>query len=570
MTTYTPDLDRSVIRAILTAQHGHSCSYGIASVSRSIDRVSPYYRHVTVDGVDNGSTTTAATDQLYAVGSGMKPIINLALYRLMQEGEAVLEDGKAVLEDNEVRNMMRDAWDKRAFQLCNKLRKYRDQREWKQPREWDPTVRELMTHMRGFPKHQRGLFGPDGSFLMSEETFGQTFAGLVDRYPHVEREGFYYSNWNISLLGFIIKYATGTSLANALKRLVLTPCGMRNTILDKETFKQKERNIAPANINTAVYGSQQSSFPHVFNDDAALAVVGGFSCVEDMTSLFQYMLDGDNDMTATLFYSPSSFYHKGTKVLSFPTGICAKLDSQATGFESFERIPGSITHQLGRDSGKSVEAISKAGAVRGYSCHFYMIPYKKLVIVVMTNTSGIADSSQLLAQYLIQQMVRLDPPTASFGTIASGIYNRNLNILANQATCHRPQLVFSGEEIDQLPGRYIETTTQQRIIIRKSNHDQNQLSVHIEEGGGSESKRSSEMMLIKIAEDILALLPHLRYLAIDAYESWRNFGLKIKRSSNGDVSALTKATEHAILGPRAEEHSTFNEYYERRDIQHIS
>ena len=568
MTSYTPDLDRSIIRSILDEQGGHSCAYGIASVSNSIDPVLPYCRHVTVDGVDNGSSTTGAVDQTYAIASGTKPMINLALYRLIEEGEVVLEDKQAVLEDNQVRKMMRDAWDKRAFPLCNELRKYRlgkEYRPWRQPEHWDPTIRELMTHIRGFPKHQRGLFGPDGSFLMSEDTFGQIFAALVDRHSHVQREGFCYSNWNALLLGFIIKYATGMSLADALKRLVLMPCKMNNTILDSQTFDKMRSKIASPNINTAMNGPRQSIFPNILNDDAALAVVGGFSCIEDMTKLFQHILGkllyGGNQTKATLFYSPDSFRHKGAEVLSFPTGICANLDSQATGFESFEQIPGSKSHQLGRDLGTSIQAISKAGALRGYSCHFYMIPSKKLVIVVMTNTSGIADSSQLVAQYLIQQMARLDDPTTSFGTIAAEIYNENRASLAKQATCHRTQLTFSVEELDQLPGCYAETWTKQRIIIPKPNHDQIQLSVYIEEGGGNDSKRSSEMTLIKIAESILAFLPHPDYLAIDVYESWRNFGLEIIRHGNGNISALAKATGHDVLGNRAEEHSAFNEYY---------
>ena len=528
------------------------------------------YTYVAADGDHNGNTTTEDADQIYAIGSGMKLLINFALFRIIEHAEVVLEDDKPVIQDSEVRKIMENAWETPAFELCNKLREHRGHNPWLQPRDLNPLVLEVMTHMGAFPAHQRGLYGPDGNFLMSEETFGRTFAAMVDNHLPVSGEQFCYSNWNAILLGFIIIYATDRSLADALKRIVIQPLGMSNTVLDRETFRQKQDMIVPPYINTALHVSQRSSLPDFFDNDAALASGGGFSCVRDMTKLLECMLrpflDLDERMTATLFSSVGVFDDE-SGATSLPTGIYATLDSKATGSESFERIPGSKTPQLGLDSRTPVKAISKAGAIRGYACHFYMIPSKQLIIVVMTNSSGIADSSQRVAQYLIQQSLRLEPPIESFEGKASEIYETNRLILKNEATCHRVNQGFNATEREQLRGHYIDTRTQQRIIVQKSDQsqDQDQMLIYVEEGSRDESERSSEMTLIKIHKDILALLPHPGYLGIDAYESWRNLGLEVKRYDNGKVYALAKAMGYSVLGPPAEEHSRFREYYEKID-----
>ena len=179
---------------------------------------------------------TAGPDKLYATGSAMKLIINFALYRMMEDGERVLED--------DVREMMRGAWNEPAIQLCNKLRRHRRETEWTQPFGIDPSVFKMMTHTSALPAHQRGLLGPDGSVLMSEETFGQTLANLVNSTSQVEEGKFNYSNWNTILLGFIIKYAANQSLADALKRIVLDHCNMCNTVLNRAAYEQKKDNIA--------------------------------------------------------------------------------------------------------------------------------------------------------------------------------------------------------------------------------------------------------------------------------------------------------------------------------------
>jgi hypothetical protein len=193
-----------------------------------------------------------------------------------------------------------------------------------------------------------------------------------------------------------------------------------------------------------------------------------------------------------------------------------------------------------------------------------MIPYQRLVIAVMTNTSGIADPSQMVAQYLIQEILRLSPRMDPFEEKASQIYTGNRDILRREATCHRAHLGFSSEEQEKLQGCYIEAITQQRLFIQESNDYE--LSAYIREGCGHQPRRTSEMQLIKIAKDTIALSPLRQELAVDAYHAWRSFALEIKTRNDGKVYALVKATGLPILGQSDNRQSTFNECYERRDM----
>lgn len=556
-----PEVRKRVIQAVLDAHHGHSCVYAIVSVSESPNADPPLYGRVTASRVDDGSTTADA-DQRYAIGSCIKPMINFALYRL-------IEDGEAVLAESGVREIMRNRWDRSAFELYNELREHREWDPWVGPKHCKPSVIQAMTHAGACPAFPRGLIGPDGIILMSEETFGRTFAAIVDRHPRPPNSQFCYSNWNTLLLSFIITTAMNMPLADALEHLVLTPYAMHDTILSRNQFEEKRSYIAPPNVDTAVDGPTESSPLEFYDNDAALAVLGGFSSVRDMTNLFKRMWQdskkGDNKMKEKLFGSSADFIHEGTTVMSFATGIYADLDSKAIGLESFERIPGSVPHQLGFDSGKPVKAISKAGAIRGYACHFFMIPYRELVIGVMTNTSGIADSSLLVAQYLIQQMCGLKPPMDPFEDKASKTYAYNKDVLARQATCHQRDQGFNAQELDKLQGHYIETITLRRIVIQVSDRAQRQLSVYLEEGAQREPIQSSDMRLIKIEDDILAFLPRRECLAIDAYHTyaWQHFGLEIKRRENGEVYALCRAPWRRIFEAPAEEGVEFNEIYKR-------
>jgi hypothetical protein len=125
-------------------------------------------------------------------------------------------------------------------------------------------------------------------------------------------------------------------------------------------------------------------------------------------------------------------------------------------------------------------------------------------------------------------------------------------------------LGFSSEDQEKLQGCYIEAITRQQIVIKKS--DDYTFLAYIMEAYGNQPRRTSDMQLIKIAEDTLAFSPFSRDLAIDAYHAWRNFGLKIEIRDNGKVHALIKAAELPILGQPDGEESTFNERYERRDV----
>jgi hypothetical protein len=325
---------------------------------------------------------------------------------------------------------------------------------------------------------------------------------------------------------------------------------MGNTILDQPSFERARDRIAQPYVQTIDSLSRESSLVIFHDDNAALAVGGGFSCVEDMTKLLQHILEpviNGDEKAIEIFLTgkPALRVAEDTKFASFSSGIYAPLDSELTGSESFERFPQSSVFNLGQHEGESISAISKAGAVRGFACHFYMIPYQRLVMAVMTNVSGIADPSHLLAQYLIEEILDLKPSISQLSLKASNKLADNRAFLKENAVCYRPHLGFTLAERENLRGHYVEATTRQRIVVDdKANGS---MSAYIEEGYGQSRRRTSNMTLIKIAPNTIAFSPAPEELAIDAHHAWRTFALSIKVRGNGEVDALVRDESYRDL-----------------------
>ena len=550
------NISKHVVQGILQAQKAQSCAYRVEFVQALNPKHSFLQDYVTAGEVNKNSENMLDADVIFPVGSGSL-IVHFALWRIMV-------NTTTALEDEVVQSMMREAWNVDAFALYNKLRLHRGLREWKPPHH-RPSIHRLMTHSKAYLAHTRGLFGPDGTFLMSEGTFGRIFADLVDNPSNESTADFCCSDWNTMLLGFIIRHATGqTTLANALKVIVLDYCKMSNTVLDRAAFELKKDRIARPYVSTAVSQSQGTSMLDFLDNDAALAVCGGWSSVEDMTLLLKEILkpalDDEgylNQRAFSLFSYYSKYAHEESGIAELPVGTYGYLDSSAAGSQSFERFPGSRIFKLGCCDGEPILAISKAGAVRGYANHFYILPSKGLVLAVMTNTSGVADPSQIVAQYILQETLGLSPPLDHFDDKASEIYTTNQAILSSVATCHGRHLGFSSDEREKLPGRYIEDVTGQMIVI--SQLGDHELLAYIQNDDDDESSRTSDMLLIKITEATLALSPYTQNLAFDAYHSWKTFGLEMKESSTGTVIALA-----GIGRPESDSaYYTFKETYKR-------
>jgi hypothetical protein len=108
MSHHDPKPQKQVIRATLAAENAHSCAFRAQYVSQSGTDVPPLHDFATAHGIDE-NTMIYGADTLFALGSGMKLLINFALYRMI---EVV-----GVCTDDTVRLKLKDAWDKPAYEL---------------------------------------------------------------------------------------------------------------------------------------------------------------------------------------------------------------------------------------------------------------------------------------------------------------------------------------------------------------------------------------------------------------------------------------------------------------------
>ncbi|KIW05368.1 uncharacterized protein PV09_03884 [Verruconis gallopava] len=555
-----PPIDRGLIREILTAYQAHSCAIRAEFVSSKSEFKCFLQDFVTADGIDDRCVTNGA-QRLFILGSGMKSLINFALYRMIEEG------GDVFGNDHEVRRLMANAWEADAFGLYNALRKLRKLPAAMVPAKYTPYLCQLMTHTNAFPAFQRGLIALDGTFIMSEDTFCETVANIMDSIPKPSKGKFCYSNWNTLFLAFIIEHATGEPLSQALKRIVLNYCGMNNTCFDLETLRKKEHMIVSPHVTTAESGLLQTDIPSFLDSGAALAIGGGFSCVEDMTRFLQVLhgrvLNGDERFRDIFFRSEDEITDGECIKRSFLGGIFSDLDSEATGSESFERIPGSKVYTLGRYDGQSIAAISKAGAVRGYASHFFIIPKMGMIMSVMTNTSGVADPSLVVSQFIIQSVLGLKPAIRFSRQMMAEIFKEKQSILKSDTRCHQADKGFSSQECKELQGEYVETLTRRHLIIEQAG--QNTLRAYMKESSRSTSIQTTKMKLIKIAENVVTFLPELSNVAIDTYHSWKLVEFQVKRSREGKIYALDRADITSSPKLRSTWYNDFNESFKHVD-----
>ena len=89
------------------------------------------------------------------------------------------------------------------------------------------TLEELLSHRSGLPDYVR-LVKPGHSYGSASEVVYQTSSSQLDFQPG---ESGAYSNTNFLVLGLVVEKATGTPLAELLRRDVLGPAGMTHTAL---------------------------------------------------------------------------------------------------------------------------------------------------------------------------------------------------------------------------------------------------------------------------------------------------------------------------------------------------
>jgi CubicO group peptidase (beta-lactamase class C family) len=530
----TITIDDKRLGAILHKLKGDSCAFYAERVENGITSFQAGAIKVSSDG----RTFGIPVETLFAYASLQKPLfLNIALSKIIDEG---------MLEDARKRRIMKGSWGRGALKVLNELRKADNLDPLQEPKGHSTTILQLLAHIHAFTSSQQHLIGPEGSFLMCEDTFVQILGRLTDAEERDYVSNYHYSNWNYIVAALIIKHATALSLSEALKKLVLDPFELTNTIVDEAAFDLKQDAIARPFVTTPDATSQEVPIRHYLRDDLELAVGGGYSCVEDIAKLLRFLMEAytkDNKLVEERFFQ-SNVVLKGedSGSQSFLSGLRVSLDSEAAGSESVERALFGNYYKLSMRRGQSVDVIMKAGTVKGYSCRYYIVPKGRLFVVILTNSSGLVDPSLHIGQDILQHLLELDDPK-DIGSKVSGILTKQCAIAQFCTAGLLPPLRFSAREINGLEAVYIDEKSLRQVDIRRSGTDA--LDVKIEDCRSTGRNSTTRMRLLKVADDVLSVAPHATEAAVDFYTIWRDFALEMKWDG-GDVRFLHQISASSV------------------------
>ena len=548
-------IDRKDIQKLLTIP-GHTGAAWMAEGPR-IDK-SDDHCVTGAEGLSsftNGSEVTK--DTLFLLGSLMKPIIATAL------GFIIEEPAKLPADVPKIKTIMKKAWEEQAFEIWNKLRKARD--EWEigeglrtterpkinAPTRVTPSIGELILHIGALPPNQLWAWGPQSTFLSSNEFVERFIGPLVDATdeldPDASNGSSSYSNWNYMVAGMIVAEAMGKSLAESLKELVLKPLKMFDTVVDMDGFQAHKHRIADAFIQTTDSdGCHSVPQPCYFNDDAELASGGGYSTVEDIAKLLRFLMEKYHEAKWPGFVSGTVVHTKSFGYVSTVQGNFGEINSLVLRSQSYDQNFSIPSYQLGKPkSGKNYPVIVKAGATKGYSCHYFMLPTERVFVIVLTNSSGIVDMSNHIGQYILQQVFETEPKV-KFDEVVRKIQSSRMKYLSSRINASPSQTLFTAAELADLEGIYKqEVSVQQdpagkvtghRIEVSLRGHEAH-ATVEIR-GSVNKTKRTDPLNIVRISENTFTLRARIEETTIDGYDlPWLNVEFKMCKDE-GRVSAL--------------------------------
>jgi hypothetical protein len=226
------------------------------------------------------------------------------------------------------------------------------------------------------------------------------------------------------------------------------------------------------------------------------------------------------------------------------------------------------THVLGKTSGgEEIGAFYLAGSATGWAGTVYFIPNKRTFVIVLTNTSGPLDASDLISRLCLHEIFELQPPRAGSRDVGYYIPSRSAMTpaeryrayyvgLAGQIFDENALKVKDLEQLDNqpdtptsdypdLPGKYSCSRNGQylHVIDWKGEHNEKEegvLRVVIQSG----TKSSQLLRFVKKGEKFRICSPEsFPVLAIDCFDAWKNLEFEVERDDVG-VKSLSRQGVH--------------------------
>lgn len=283
----------------------------------------------------------------------------------------------------------------------------------------EATIEDLLTHRMALSRSNNWWYGSDGDLLLSKTETLQAYSQLKPIGSF--RAQFDYSNWHYTVAGEIIERVTGQSYGEYIDQALAKPLGLKHTsavhsmvpehrvakpyvALDNLDFHLLPR---PQAQNGTIMGPAQGILSSV-NDlldygtallDSAKKTTRAVTDDETTTKL----KDIDRQISGHIFTTNSlleSSYGLGVFRHQLPGSICGTGANAMFVKELPQVIPRGDTRLV----------ISHPGSLAGYTSFFVLLPEINSVVVVLTNSIGLADPAAWIAHVMVEALVDSPSP----------------------------------------------------------------------------------------------------------------------------------------------------------------
>jgi hypothetical protein len=489
----------------------------------------------------------------------------------------IVEKLSASPEPNNIYRGLRGAWDRPFTDVFNQHSK-----DFKlNPLYGDPSLLQTSLHFNGPRNINHLLLAPDGSPLLSENEFLRN----ISQYSEDGHQGDINSaGWLISsdadyvLLALLIEVVSQTPLSTFLKEHIFMPLGMRCTYTSTEELSLVPIQKRPQPHMVSSNGHRKTlAFDtiHSLADTVELATTGGCMSAADIGIFFTAILEGlygkpgdklfGKDFCTSLLRGRTSLVRQGSGYTHL--GLYTALDSDVPGSRSLNRMisPESYfsTYVLGKGhSDQRFNAYYLADPATGWASTAYFLPTIETFVIVLTNTSGPLDASDLISRLFLQEILELRPLQNGFQKVLPPLENRASSTLAEKNRAHyvalaaqmwgENALVYKKlEQDDAAPdtlstdcpnicGRFDHEISSQSLVIDSvSGPNQKQvLRITIK----TETKSSRPMRLVRKGKMFrICSLRRTGFpsLAVDCFGDWRNLEFEAEEE-NGVIMCLSR------------------------------
>ncbi|KAH8670117.1 beta-lactamase/transpeptidase-like protein [Tricladium varicosporioides] len=471
---------------------------------------------------------------------------------------------------------LKDAWSKPFTVVFNDLAEGEDSRM--RPLPGEPSVLQVLLHFNGVYDINHILLAPDGTPLQCPRDVLERISRYADdtRGQQGEGEGqIIYSNANYILLALLIDRAS-RSLNGFLEEYILTPFKMKSTFLSLQNLhshsneSQRQPHVVSSDGHRHIF---RPGITLGLSDVVEITWLGPYTSATDLGLFFEGLQSAMDGKPVGLFDKAaveslgSSRSHINDHEGYTPYGFYTSLNSTGPGSHSLNRLisPDSNlkAHILGKTSDdKEIMVFYLAGSATGWASTVYFIPNKRMFVIVLTNTSGPLDASDLISRLCLHEILELRPSKISNwdvghflpsrNTVAPERYRVQYVKLARQIFDENATKVRELEQRDDqpdtptsdcpsLPGIYFSSRNGQYLRIIDWKGDRNEkkegvLRIIIQSG----TKSSQKLRFVKKGEKFRICSPEeLSTLAIDCFGAWKNLDFEVEQDDMG-VKSLSR------------------------------